>query len=454
MYRNQPETLAVLGRIPTLADRIDDDPACDLAVWRATIKGRENRSEQVNHLTGAQARAMIAAHTPDESAALLTAIRDDAGARLLQRLDPASAAAALNPLPLSAAGRILRRMGGRRTGVLDAVGEPRRTHLSALLSYPDESVGSNMTPSILALPGTDTAHQAVEVVRGTGPHTDSARYVHVLGLEGELVGVTSLREVMLSSPDTELIALAPDEVISVDARADQEVLVDLFAEHPYASIPVVDDGVLVGVVPAERAGEIQAAETTEDFRRMAALGGGLTMSLRDAGIWALYRSRVGWLVILVFGNVFSGAGIAHYEDLIASAMALVFFLPLLIDSGGNAGSQSATLMVRALATGDVRMRDWSRLLGKELTVALLLGLTMAAAVSILGVARGGAEVALVVSLSMVLIVVVGAVIGMSLPFLLTRMKLDPASASAPLITSICDGVGVLIYFFIASQFLL
>ena len=131
-------------------------------------------------------------------------------------------------------------------------------------------------------------------------------------------------------------------------------------------------------------------------------------------------------------------------------VALVFFLPLLVDSGGNAGSQSATLMVRALATGDVRARDWFSMLGKEITVALLLGLSMAAAVSIIGFYRGGPDIALVVALTMIVIVIVGSVIGMSLPFLLTRFKLDPASASAPLITSICDGVGVLIYFNIAN----
>jgi magnesium transporter len=132
----------------------------------------------------------------------------------------------------------------------------------------------------------------------------------------------------------------------------------------------------------------------------------------------------------------------------------VFFLPLLIDSGGNAGSQSATLMVRALATGDVRLSDWGKLLSREVSVALLLGLTMALAVSAIGVVRAGPEVALVVSISMVIIVIVGSLIGMTLPFVLTRLKLDPATASAPLITSVADATGVLIYFAIATAFLL
>lgn len=153
--------------------------------------------------------------------------------------------------------------------------------------------------------------------------------------------------------------------------------------------------------------------------------------MRDASIFMLYRLRIVWLVVFVFGNIFSGAGIAAFEDTIEAYVALVFFLPLLIDSGGNAGSQAATLMVQGLATGDVRMRDWSKMIGREVLIAGLLGVSLAAAVSLIGIFRGGPEIALVVASSMVLIVIVGSVIGMSLPFLLSRLKLDPAAASAP-----------------------
>jgi magnesium transporter len=151
----------------------------------------------------------------------------------------------------------------------------------------------------------------------------------------------------------------------------------------------------------------------------------------------------------VFGNIFSGAGIATFEEVIEANVALVFFLPLLIDSGGNAGSQAATLMVRALALGDVKMRDYAKLIGREVIMAAMLGFTMALGVSLIGIVRGGPEVAAVVALSMVIIVIVGSTIGMSLPFLLSRFGRDPATASAPLITSIADGLGVLIYFGLA-----
>jgi magnesium transporter len=181
--------------------------------------------------------------------------------------------------------------------------------------------------------------------------------------------------------------------------------------------------------------------------------GALPVGLKEAGFKLLYRKRVFWLVLLVFGNIFSGAGIAYFEETIARYVVLLFFLPLLIASGGNAGSQSSTLMVRALATGDLVLKDWARMLGRELLVASALGGTMALAVSTLGILRGGPEIAMVVALTMVLVVIVGSLIGMSLPFLFSRFNLDPAAASGPLITSIADAAGVLIYFSIATKLL-
>ena len=173
----------------------------------------------------------------------------------------------------------------------------------------------------------------------------------------------------------------------------------------------------------------------------------------QATVTFLYQKRVLWLTALVFVNVFSGAVISKFENVLESAIALVFFLPLLIDSGGNAGSQSATLMIRALAIGDVQTKDWLKLLRKEFAVSLLLGVTMALGVSILAAWRSP-EIIYVLAITMVLIVVSGSLIGMLLPFIFTKLKVDPATASAPLITSIADILGVIIYFNVASKLLI
>ncbi|MCL1821999.1 MAG: magnesium transporter [Prolixibacteraceae bacterium] len=170
-----------------------------------------------------------------------------------------------------------------------------------------------------------------------------------------------------------------------------------------------------------------------------------------ARISYLYKQRIVWLFALVFMNVFSGAALAHFETAIQSVVTLVFFLPLLIASGGNAGSQSATLMIRALAMGDVRMKDWLRLLSKEFLVSLLLGVTMAIGVSLIAKFRAP-DTIIIVALTMVCTVIVGSIIGMLLPFIFTKFKIDPATASAPLITSIADICGIIIYFSIATAY--
>ena len=270
----------------------------------------------------------------------------------------------------------------------------------------------------------------------------------------KLLGVISLKQLILGQEQDQVDQLMTTDLISADVDTDQDDVAKTIARYDLLALPIVDaQGVMVGIVTYDDAMDVASEEATEDFLRVGAVNASSKLSLKNASIFVLYQKRVFWLVILVFGSLLSGIGIAHFEDIIAANIVLVFFLPLLVGSGGNAGSQSATLMVRALATGDVQFKDWFYLLGRESLVALCLGVTMAIAVSVLGYFRGDAMVALVLALSMLGIVLLGCLIGMSLPFILNRFKLDPASASAPLVTSICDATGVIVYLFIASQLL-
>jgi magnesium transporter len=254
-------------------------------------------------------------------------------------------------------------------------------------------------------------------------------------------------------PSARVADLMKTKVIVARAEDSRKSAAEKIARYDLTALPIINGGDrLVGIVTADDAMDIAEAESTESFHRVGTVSN-LSVSLRDAGVWLLFRKRIFWLMLLVFGSVLSGAGIAFYEDVIADHVALVFFLPVLIGSAGNAGAQSATLMVRALGTGDVVLRDWGRMLGRELFVAVLLGMMMALAVALLGVLRGGMAIAAVVALTMVLVVIAGSLIGMSLPFLLSRFELDPATASAPLVTSIADVAGVLIYFGLAAALL-
>jgi len=193
-------------------------------------------------------------------------------------------------------------------------------------------------------------------------------------------------------------------------------------------------------------------EATEDIQKAAAVAP-LEIGLKEASPLLLYRKRVLWLIALVLVNTVSGGIMARFETTIAALVPLVFFLPLLIDSGGNAGSQSATLMVRALAVGDIRMNDWAQLLLKETGVSAALGLTTGLCAWGLGVWRGGFTLGLVVGLSMFLVVVLGSMIGVGVPLLLKKLRLDPATASSPLITTVIDVAGVLLYFSVATLLL-
>lgn len=325
--------------------------------------------------------------------------------------------------------------------------------LRKLASFPPGTVGSVMTSDYATVPPHLTTVQAVEHLRRVAPDAETIYHSYVIDDQRHLVGTVSLRDLIVAHDDATVESVMRREPPFVRAEDKREKAVEMIRKYDLLALPVLNGGDrLAGIVTYDDAMDVAREAEDVSFHKTSAVAG-LGTNMLQASVGLLYRKRVPWLVILVFGNIFSGAGIAYFEDTIAAYVALVFFLPLLIDSGGNAGSQSATLMVRALATGDVKMSDWGRMLGRELLVAGALGLTMALAVSAIGVFRGGPEIALVVSLTMMIIVLVGSVLGMSMPFILSKLRMDPAAASAPLITSLADIIGVVIYFAMATWLL-
>ena len=338
--------------------------------------------------------------------------------------------------------------------LLPALAQAKREDIRQLAAYVEGTAGAIMSSEYATLKPNMTVLDAIKMLRLEAPATETIYIAYVLDEMRKLLGVISLKQLILGQEQDQVDQLMTTDLISADVDTDQDDVAKTIARYDLLALPIVNaQGVMVGIVTYDDAMDVASEEATEDFLRVGAVNASSKLSLKNASIFVLYQKRVFWLVILVFGSLLSGIGIAHFEDIIAANIVLVFFLPLLVGSGGNAGSQSATLMVRALATGDVQFKDWFYLLGRESLVALCLGVTMAIAVSVLGYFRGDAMVALVLALSMLGIVLLGCLIGMSLPFILNRFKLDPASASAPLVTSICDATGVIVYLFIASQLL-
>jgi magnesium transporter len=360
---------------------------------------------------------------------------------LLNDLDPDDRTAFFEELPGAVSQRLVQLLSA----------EERRI-ATRLLGYPEDSIGRLMTPEYVAVKPYYTVSEALEHIRKFGRDSETLNVIYVVDDNWRLIDDVRIKEIILASPEQKISDISDNRFVSLNAFDDQEVAIKYFQDHDRVALPVVDiDGTLLGIVTFDDVMDVVEEENTEDFHKFGAFQEAIVNPVK-ARFSYLYKQRVFWLTALVFMNVFSGAAISFFGNVIEHTVSLVFFLPLLIGSGGNAGSQSATLMIRAIAIGDVELKDWFRLLGKELWVSFLLGCTMAVGVSLIAEFRAP-EVLAVVALTMLLTVITGSLIGLILPFIFTRLKLDPATASAPLISCISDITGVLIYFSIATWIL-
>jgi magnesium transporter len=373
---------------------------------------------------------------------LLKEMTDEESHRLLASLSPDDRIEFFEELPGQAIQRLLNLLSP------EDLNEARQ-----LLGYPPESVGRLMTPDYVAVRPEWTIYQALEHIGEKGKDSETINVIYVTDASWKLLDALELRRFILAKSTDTVRQIMDYTFVSISAFDDREKAVQTIQHYDLDALPVVDsEGILLGIVTVDDILDIAQEEVTEDFHRIAAVTP-LKMSYRDDSIWSLYHKRIVWLTALVLVSLVSSGVIAAYEETLASSIALVFFIPLLIASRGNAGAQSATLMIRAIATGDVRMEQWMWALGKELSVGLFLGITMGLTSWALGLLRGGFEIGVVVGLAMASIVVVANIIGVALPFLLSRFRLDPAVASSPLITSVADVIGLIIYFSIATGIL-
>ncbi|WP_299397071.1 magnesium transporter [uncultured Gelidibacter sp.] len=337
------------------------------------------------------------------------------------------------------------------TQLIQVLSPEEREITVTLLSYPKDSIGRLMTPEFVAIKEDFTVAQAFEHIRQYGQHSETLNIIYVIDEQGKLIDDLSIKNLILANPEQRIGDLLDNRFVFLNAKDDQETAIQVFKDYDLEVMPVLnEEGVLIGIVTFDDMLDVIEEESTEDFHKFGSIQNRSKNPLKER-ILILYKNRIVWLVLLVFMNVFSGAALANFEDVIQQVVALVFFLPLLIDSGGNAGSQSATLMIRYLALGQIQVSDWYKLIGRELLISLLLGITMAASVAAVASFRAP-EVIAVVCMAMVLNVMLGSLIGMLLPFIFTKLKIDPATASAPLVTSLADICGVLIYFSIASTY--
>jgi len=379
--------------------------------------------------------------TPDQEN-LLTELTDEETRHLMAGLAPDDRTDLLEELP----GQVTQRM-------LNLLPPEDMKEARRLLGYPEDSVGRLMTPDYVAVRPEWTVRAAMEQVRKMGRDTETVNVVYVTDSSWKLIGAVSLRHLVLARPEDSVSSIMATPPVDLPAFADREEATRTMERYSLLVLPVVDSsGILVGIVTGDDVFELASEEATEDFHKGAGVNP-LRISFGDASIGLLYKSRIGWLMTLIFVDLIAAGVISRFEDAISKVVALVFFLPLLIGCAGNAGAQSATLVIRDLATGDVEYKDWLTLILKEAGIALMLGLTISLAVWGPSVLQGGAPVGVVVALSGAIIVTISSIIGIATPMLVGKLGLDPAASASPIITSIADILGVIIYFTIASWYL-
>jgi magnesium transporter len=382
---------------------------------------------------------LLAELSPADAARILRTLSRAEAAELLEEMDPDDAADVVERLPEDEAGEILIRMRPEEA-----------SELRDLSRYPPESAGGIMTPAFVAVAADATAQEAITAIRQLVDEAETVNYIYVIAPDRTLLGVLSLYRLLLSPGEAPVRELMAPSTVRVRADADREVAARLLTDRNLLALPVVDDADhLLGIITEDDVADVLEAEATEDIER---LGGSepLNAPYRSSGVLLLVRKRVVWLLLLFVAEAYTGTVLRDFQDELTQVVALSFFIPLLIGTGGNMGSQTVTLIVRAMALGEVSLRDIAWIVFKEMRVGLIIGGVMAVVAFgrawLLGV---GADIGGVVALTILAICLWSATVAAALPLLLRALKIDPAVVSAPLITTLVDGTGLVIYFTIA-----
>jgi magnesium transporter len=350
-----------------------------------------------------------------------------------------------------------------RDNLLALLDDPTRKEVAALLAYAEDDAGGLMSPRFARLRPDMRADEAISYLRRqTREGLETIYYVFVLDAGQHLLGVVSFRDLFSAAPDQRVRDIMSKDVVTAREDMDQEELSRLFAQHNFLAIPVVDaEGRVKGIVTVDDIVDVVQEEATEDIQKLGGMQA-LEAPYLDASFWHMVRKRGGWLSMLLVGEMLTASAMTFFEDEIARAVVLALFVPLIISSGGNSGSQASTLVVRAMALGQLRLRDWWRVVRRELTAGIVLG-TMLATIGFVRIelwqtafhlyGEHHLAIALTVASSLLGVVTFGTLAGAMLPLVLHRLRLDPASASAPLVATLVDVTGIAIYFTVASLIL-
>ena len=367
---------------------------------------------------------------------------------LLNDLDPDDRTAFFEELPGSVIQRLMQMLSAEE-----------REIATRLLGYPKDTIGRLMTPEYVAVKQYSTVQQALEHIRKFGRDSETLNVIYIVDVNWKLIDDIRIKEIILASPDQTISEISDNRFVSLNAYDDKEVAVKVFLDNDRVALPVTgSDGTLLGIVTVDDVMDVLEEEATEDFQKF---GGseGLDVSYTKTSLFEMVKKRSGWLAILFVGQTLTASAMGFFEDEISKAVVLALFIPLIISSGGNSGSQTASLIIRALALGELTLKNWWYVMRKEIFSGLFLGSILAG----IGLFRTivwqktglydygeywfwiGASV----SISLIFVVILGTLAGSMIPFILKKTGLDPAMASAPFVATLVDVIGLIIYFSIA-----
>jgi magnesium transporter len=347
--------------------------------------------------------------------------------------------------------------------VMNSIKPEDQKQIKKLLGYPEESVGRLMTPRYVRVKQDWTIDRSMAHIRKYAEIAETLNVIYVVDDRERLIDDLRITQIIVADPDVTISTIMDDSFNALGVFDDQEEAVKMLAKYDRVALPVVDtDGVLVGIVTVDDVIDVAEEETTEDMQKMAAMDA-LDDVYSQTSIFSMVKKRLGWLIVLFIGQILTALTMGQYEELLSKVVFLSFFVPLIISSGGNSGAQAATLIIRALATDDIKSNEWKKVFSREFTSGLALGVL----IGLLGfvtlivwelVAGNPIDqetilTAVVISSSLLTIVLFGNFVGAMLPFVLSKMGLDPAVSSAPFVATIVDVSGIIIYFSIAIFFL-
>lgn len=339
--------------------------------------------------------------------------------------------------------------------LLAAASPDTRRDINHLLRYPEDSAGSIMTVEFVDLKENLTVEQAIQRIRNVGVDSETINICYVLDSRRTLLGTVALRYLLLSQPDEIIGDIMHENVISLTTLMDQEEVVRRFKKYDFTSMPVVDnENRLVGIITVDDVVDIMEQETQEDIEKMAAIVP-TDKPYMKMGVWETWKTRIPWLLLLMISATFSGMIISSFEDALSVYVILTSFIPMLMGTGGNAGGQASTTIIRGLSLNELEFKDMPKVIFKEFKVSALCGVTLAVAnfAKLMIFDRVGILVSMVVSISLLVVVIIAKIVGSSLPMLAKKIGFDPAVMASPFITTIVDVISLLVYFEVATWLL-